>query len=345
MHPLLSEQVLMDSMPPLSGDRYLVVSPGRAQSAWRLVEQNPHASVQAWYLDLHNFRQAKLIGSEQAAGGKVDYCCSSDLPEAEYDAVLMPVLKRGEAELTRELMQQAHQRLKIGGYLIVAVDNPKDTWLHEQMQAIFSKVTCQPHREGRAYWARKHEPLKRLRNFHAQFQFRDERRTLTAFTRPGVFSHRSLDTGARQLINSVEIEPQDHVLDFGCGAGVVALACAARTAGKVLGVDANARAMDCLRQAAAHNGLNNIEAIWNADGHFELPVAIDVALANPPYFGDQVIWQHFVDHCYRCLRPGGALLVVTKQPSWYMEYLDRRFENLSFAPAGHYFIVHGWALK
>ncbi len=38
----------------------------------------------------------------------MDIPCATDLPEDSYDAVFMPVLKAREAELTRELMQQAH---------------------------------------------------------------------------------------------------------------------------------------------------------------------------------------------------------------------------------------------
>lgn len=167
---------------------------------------------------------------------------------------------------------------------------------------------------------------------------------VTACSRPSVFSHRKLDDGARQLIKNVEIGPADNVLDYGCGSGVVALACAGRTSGQVVGVDANARAVECLNRGAAANGLTNIQTILNADGQLGLSIKMDVALANPPYFGDQKIWQHFADACLSCLRVGGALLMVTKQPNWFVEYLDPKLESLSVAQSGHYYLVHGWAL-
>lgn len=342
MHPLLSEQILIDLHPGWSGERFLVISPGRSQVGWQLRTQHPTAHVTAWYCDLYQAGEARRTAAE--AGSDIDIQCASDLPAENYDAVFMPVLKRGEAEFTRELMQQAHQRLKTGGYLAMSVDNPTDTWLHDQMSTILDKVTVQQHAQGRAYWGRKTRPLNRERDFSCQFQFRDEDCVLTAFSRPSVFSHRKLDDGARQLIKHVEIGPEDNVLDYGCGSGVVALACAGRTSGKVIGVDANARAFECLNRGASANGLKNIETILNADGQLGLSIKIDVALANPPYFGDQKIWQHFADACLSCLRVGGSLLMVTKQPNWFVEYLDPKLESLSVAPSGHYYLVHGWAL-
>jgi 16S rRNA (guanine1207-N2)-methyltransferase len=342
MQPLLPEQILMDSHPDWSGERFLVVSPGRSQLGWQIGARYPSAKVTAWYCDLYQANEARATAAE--AGSNIDIQCTTDLPDDSYDAVFMPVLKRGEAELTRELMQQAHQRLKVGGYLAMAVDNPTDTWLHDQLRTILEKVTVQQHAQGRAYWGRKTGPLKRIRDFSCEFQFRDEDRMITAFSRPSVFSHRKLDDGARQLIKQVEIGPEDHVLDYGCGSGVVALACAGRTSGRVIGVDANSRAIECLNRGAQANGFQNIEPILNSDGRLGLSIKIDVALANPPYFGDQKIWQHFADACLSCLRVGGSLLMVTKQPNWFVEYLDPKLESLSVAQSGHYYMVHGWAL-
>ncbi len=342
MDPLLSEQILIETHPDWAGDQFLVISPGRSQLGWQLRSQYPDAKVQAWYCDFYQASEAKVTAKE--AGYDLEILCAADLPDETYEAVFMPVLKRGEAELTRELMQQAHQRLKVGGYFAMSVDNPTDTWLHGQMRTFLDKVTVQQHSQGRAYWGRKTGELKRVRNFDCEFQFRDEDRLITAFSRPSVFSHRKLDDGARQLIKHVEIGPEDNVLDFGCGSGVVALACAGRTSGRVIGVDANARAIECLQRGAEANGFQNVETILNANGQLGLSVKIDVALANPPYFGDQKIWQHFCEACLECLRVGGSLLIVTKQPTWFAEYLEPRLESLSVAQSGHYYLVHGWVL-
>lgn len=335
--PLLSEQLLIEALPSWSCERGLVISPGRAQLALHLHEVHRVPRVQAWYLDLHDAALATAACPEP-----IEVLCGADLPEEEYDLVAMPLLKRSEAELSRDLLQQAHAQLCSGGYLAASVDNPKDQWLHEQLQGMFDKVTCERRPKGCVYWARKTKPLKKVKDFHGQFAFRDDNdRLLQAFSRPGVFSHRRLDPGARQLMLSAEIGPQDQVLDMGCGAGTVSLAAACLTTGQVFGVDSNARAMECLKRGAEANQLDNITPVWNADGQLDLPVPIDLALANPPYFGDDAISQHFVDTAVSVLRPGGALLVVTKQPKWYAAYFEPLLEDIAIFEASRYFVACG----
>lgn len=365
----------MDCLPDWGGARGLVISPGRAQLADHLVSERGMPNVAAWYVDLHDATAANAVCVEG-----VDVLCGSDLPAGDpiaadvakaagettsgdatsakvtsveatgaetegefgYDLVAMPTLRRGEVELTRDLMQQAHQRLACGGYLAVSVDNPKDQWLHEQMQALFDKVTCHRTPQGSAYWGKKTKPLKKLKDFSCQFSFRDEdsERIIQVVSRPGVFSHRRLDPGARQLMLTAEIGPTDNVLEMGCGAGAVSLAAAFETSGTVFAVDANARAVECTQRGAQLNGLENVQAILNADGDLDLQVAIDLVLANPPYFGNDLISQHFVDTAIDVLRPGGALLVVTKSPEWYDDYFEaRRLDDIAIFEASKYFIA------
>ncbi len=292
--------------------------------------------VTAWYLDLH-----AATGAQNACESKVEFVCSADLPAETVELVCMPVLKAGEAELTRELMQQAHQRLADGGYLATAVNNPKDRWLHEQMQALFDKVSCVREGDGCIYWARKTGPLKRVRNFECCFSFKDGSRVIQAISRPGVFSHRKLDQGAKQLMLSAEIAATDRVLDMGCGAGSVALASAFKTSAEVLGVDSNARAVECTARGAERNALSHVRVLHNADGQLGLQTPVDLALANPPYFGNDQISAHFVDTCLHALRSGGALLVVTKQPKWYAAYFERILEDIVVFESSQYFVACG----
>ncbi len=364
LRPLLPEQLLIDHLPSdLSGQRALVVSPGRAQLANHLISSRRFETVQAWYLDLHDASQASAawlsaadgksadsnaaesdtVDSNTADGGPcVEVLCGADLPHSEYDLVAVPVLKRGESELTRELLQQGHMRLASGGYLAASVDNPKDNWLHDQLQSMLEKVTCVRTNQGSVYWGKKTTDLKKVKNFACEFAFRDEAdRMIAVISRPGVFSHRRLDAGARQLMLAADIGPEDNVLDMGCGAGAVALAAAFRTSGTVFGVDSNARAIECLKRAAELNGLTNIAPVWNADGQIEFSCNIDIALANPPYYGNDAIAQHFVDTALAALRPGGALLVVNKKPQWYTVYFHDRLEDIAIMEASSYFIACG----
>lgn len=324
---------------PKIGERNktLVISPGRAQSATELLRIRATESVQAWHLDLHDATMTAAACDES-----IDVLSGADLPEMEFDLVVMPILKRGEAELTRDLLQQSHQRLTTGGWFLASVDNPKDTWLHDQLKALFGKVTAHRAKTGCVYWCRKSTPLKKEKDFRCEFSFRDGGRNFQVITRPGVFSHRRLDPAAKQLMLSCDIGETDNVLEMGCGSGAVSLAAAACTSGTVFGVDSNARAVQCVQESAAKNELTNIETIWNADGEISLPVEVDLAFANPPYFSDEQIAQHFVDTSLRLLRTGGALLSVTKKPNWFEAYYDALgLDDILLFEAGHYVVACG----
>ncbi len=316
------------------------MSPGRAQLAERWVAETRTGSVDAWYLDLHAASVARqALGS---TSDRLSVVGSPDLPEHSYQWIGFPVLTHGEAELTRDLLQQACQRLDQGGTLAVAVDNPRDTWLHEQMRALFSSVKCVRTESGSIYSARKSGPLKRVRDFTCEFVFRDQERLIKVISEPGVFSHRRLDAGARQLMNACEIEEEDQVMDLGCGSGGVALAAAFQTSREVWAVDSNTRAVRCAARGAELNGLANVRTLINADGRLGMDNSFELVLANPPYFGDHKISQHFVDTGLACLRPGGALIVVAKRGAWFESYFDlQELDDIVAFQSGEYQVVCG----
>lgn len=335
--PLPCERVLIDKFPDLEFERGLVISPGRAQVASLLHSRSHVSHVTAWYLDLYQASQASE-GLDNAI--KVE--CRPDLPDEIFDLVVFPISMRGEAELTRDLLQQSHQRLREGGALITSVDNPRDQWLREQMEPMFDKVTCIQAEEGRVYLGHKTRELRKIKNFAAEVVFRDEDQLIKLITRPGVFAHRSLDPGARQLLLTMDIEPGQHVLDLGCGSGALALATRLRHADvTVLAVDSNARAIDCTKHSSIANALTGIVTRLDCDGHLGVDNTVDVVLCNPPYYSDFQIAEKMLRSAYAALRPGGAALFVNKQPKWYEDRFPTTFEDVELMVSGKYWVACG----
>jgi 16S rRNA (guanine1207-N2)-methyltransferase len=266
--------------------------------------------------------------------------CQPDLPDDRVELAVLPFSRRGEAELTRELLQQACLRLELGGVLVASVDNPQDRWLHEQLQELFEKVTVQRHDDATAYIARKTAEPRKVRDFHCQFAFRDRGRLIKAVTRPGVFSHRRLDAGARQLLNAAEVAPGMRILDIGCGAGTVALGLAARDpTAAVQAVDSNARAIQCTLAGAKLNALTNVTAELNATGSYSRDGAFDLAVANPPYYADHRIAELFLSAACRSLKPGGRVLIVAKRPDWYELAMPANWDNVEHWASKNYHII------
>lgn len=323
----------------LPGDRIVCTTLGRAQAARELAAERHGAAVTAWFLD--RFRH-DLAAEEAASDGpaRAELVCAADMPDGPLDLVVLPLASGGEAELTREILQQALERLRIGGRLVATTDNPRDRWLHEQLAATGETVRVRPGEETVGYVVEKTREPQRLRDFSAEVVFRDRGRLLTAFTRPGVFAHRKIDPGARHLLNAVDVAPDTRVVDIGCGSGCVALGMAARDPTVVVhAFDSAARAVECTRRGAAANGLPNVAVALEAHGGVPEEGTWDLALANPPYYADFRIAALFVEAARRALAPGGTLLVVTKQPAWFLEHLPGQWDAVAREEVKHYHVV------
>jgi len=332
----------------LPGEQVVVISAGRAQSAAMMSSERPKSSVIAWYLDSYRCQLASehaLAGEARNAGAKLTHVCSADWPlDGQLaDLIMLEQPKTGEAELGRELLQIGWHSLKIGGAFVVATDNPKDKWLLEQLQALDKSIKVRKFDDATVYYAIKQKPIKRLRDFSCQLAFRDEGTLLQLVTRPSVFAHRKLDTGARHIMDNVEVFPDAQLIEIGCGSGAVSMALAIRDASAhVLAIDSNARAIDCLKRGLELNQIQNVVAEVNHDGQLgEREGQFDMALANPPYYADFRIAQHFIETALRALRPGGRLMLVSRKPQWYRDNLGQWLEDCEVFECRRYHIATG----
>jgi 16S rRNA G1207 methylase RsmC len=330
----------------LPGTRIVCTTAGRAQAAHALAAERPDAAVTAWFLDLHPLESAREAWGRPPDNLRTE--CAADMPPGPYDLAVVPLAKAGEAELSRDLLQAALVNLAIGGRLVTAIDNPRDTWLHGQLAETGETVRVRPIETMKggpkpttvAYVVEKTREPAKVRDFSCEVVFRDRDRLLTALTRPGVFAHRRIDPGARHLLNAVDVAPDTSVLDIGCGSGCVALGIAARDASlRVHALDSAARAVECTRRGAEINGLANVTAALEARGRVPEPGSWDLALANPPYYSDFRLAELFVESARLALAPGGTLLVVTKQPTWYVENLPRMWTKVAREEVKGYHLI------
>ena len=320
------------------------VSTGRGQAAASIASHFPDASVDLWYLDMHPCGLA-IEHSRDESGkvpGNLSIRCAADLDRDELDCTMVPLSASGEQELARDLVQQHYHGLAVHGSMLVSVDNPKDRWVHELLKTYEKKIRVRPFDDAVVYIVDKTHPLKKLKDFSCQLAFRDCDELIQLVTRPGVFSHRELDNGARQLLDAVDVYPEARLIDIGCGSGSVSLGLAKRDpSARIHAVDSNARALWCLQKGVALNNLENVTWELNTQGDYQDPGGFDMALANPPYFANFLIAEKFLQAAHRSLRPGGRLVLVTKQPAWYEENLPRWFSECEVFPSKRYHIASG----
>lgn len=335
-----AEQALIDALAEISGPSILCTSLGVGQLARAAAERFGHSTVHCHYLDLFRAEQARAGAAGQPANLTIG--CAADFPPDPVDAVALPLSASGEAELARDLLQQGHERLRPTGLMAASSDNPRDTWLQQEMQKLFARVTRREMAGAVVYIARKDRQLKKLKNFACEFVFRDRERLIRACSRPGVFAHRRVDPGARQLLEHLNVSRGERVLDIGCGSGTLSLAAAWRANGvQVHAVDSNARAVECTVRGAELNGLANISTELNATGDYEQAGAYSLALANPPYYANFQIARRFLLAGRAALAPGGRILLVTKLADWYAENMPDWFADVEIQPAKSYYLIAG----
>lgn len=274
----------------------------------------------------------------------IELHCAPDLPDGSFDTVIIPTLAGGAAELTRDLLRDAADRVKPNGRVIVSTDNARDTWLLKQLKAVYGRVTVEKQPDGVCYIARRRPSPAKRKSFHAEFAFRDGERLISCESRPGVFSHRKVDGGARSLIRSLDHLPADFkpqkIVEMGCGCGAVVTAAALRFPDtQVLAVDSHVRAVQATQATATRNGVEGLQVMLSCTGVLPDDGQWDLYLTNPPYYSDYRISELFLQSALESLRPGGRLHLVTRLTDWHVERISELFEDVQTEHIGEYDVI------
>jgi 16S rRNA (guanine1207-N2)-methyltransferase len=158
-------------------------------------------------------------------------------------------------------------------------------------------------------------------------------RTLTIYTRPGVFSRDALDEGTRMLLSVLLIRPDDTVLDLGCGAGVIGLVAAVRAPdARVTLVDVDSLAVECARATLRRNGAEGPAVVLGDGLAGVLGQRFSLIVTNPPFHAGHRVHLEmtaaFVRDTYDALLPGGRLVLVANRFLPYEKWLRDRFDRV-----------------
>lgn len=149
-------------------------------------------------------------------------------------------------------------------------------------------------------------------------------------TVPGVFSRDGLDNGSQLLLSTFEQPIQGHVVDIGCGAGVLSAVLAKGVVGvQLMLTDVHAPALTASRATLAANGLQG--EVRACDVYSAISGRFDIIISNPP-FHDGMPTNLKVAETLICgaldhLRIGGELRIVANAFLPYPDLLDAVFGN------------------
>jgi 16S rRNA (guanine1207-N2)-methyltransferase len=275
------------------------------------------------------FQAERLRGELAETGLEATVVTAADLWDVPgpFGTVLYPAPARGERELKRDVVEQSYHVLRRDGLLVVLSGVPRDQFFPGLMKKTFGKSALEVRGDGTAVWSARGEDKPRRRHEVTYHVRRPDAESVTIVSRPGVFSYGRFDDGARALSEVMEVHPGDAILDVGCGTGAVGVLAGLRAGpgGAVTFVDSNTRAVALAEQNARAAGLTDVRAVAAARLEGLPASAVDVALANPPYYGQMTIARLFVEGAHAALKPGGRLYLVTKQADLAEPLLHERF--------------------
>lgn len=149
---------------------------------------------------------------------------------------------------------------------------------------------------------------------------------LEIVTLPGVFAHGRLDRGSALLLEHLDDLPSGHLLDFGCGAGVLGAALKRRYPTSELSLlDVDAFALESSRLTLARNGLEaNVIA---GTGIESAPQELSAIVSNPPFHQgvhtDYQASENLLTQAAHHLVKGGELRLVANSFLKYPPLIER----------------------
>ncbi len=141
----------------------------------------------------------------------------------------------------------------------------------------------------------------------------------------GIFSPREIDAGTELLLRHLKIQPNEVVLDLGCGYGPLGLAIAANAPqGEVHMVDKDFMAVEYANKNADLNCLSNAKA-YLSNGLSNVPknIQFTTVVSNMPAKVGKEMMSIMLHDIHEQMAPGGQLVVVTI--NGLRDYMKRNF--------------------
>ncbi|WP_448245932.1 methyltransferase [Thalassotalea agariperforans] len=308
---------------------------------------NPIATVSDSYLSHQGLKHNIEINNLDAE--HVAYLTSlDDLPD-DVDLIIYKIPK-SKALLTEQLLKIGQKYCSTVNF--VAGAKAKD--IHSSTLKVFEKYlgttkTSLAVKKSRLVFCQLEQPLKDKISYSDLFpnSWPLENTNFIITNHANVFAREKLDLGARFFLEHLpDLQPNQEVIDLGCGNGVVGLTALTQEP------QISLRFIDESYMAVA-SAQQNIESNLPYAKQCQYMVddcltkidnnSIDVILCNPPFHQlqattDHIAWQMFND-AYRVLKKGGELRIIGNRNLAYHVKLQRIFGNAQTISSNKKFVV------
>lgn len=189
-----------------------------------------------------------------------------------------------------------------------------------------------------------------LQDWIAQYSIHQGRDEFTITSLPGVFSAEHLDAGTALLLQHLPANIGGHVLDFGCGAGVIsAILTSFPQVQHISALDVSALALTATEltlkssRIPAKSKTRPEITLVRSDGLASFTGSVDWIVSNPPFHSgkrtDYDITRNFIMQSRTLLRRGGRLVIVANRFLPYRELLEATYSRVETLAENNKFIV------
>jgi len=364
----LTETLLLESLPRLAAapGTLLVAGNRTGAAAMAAALRFPDCRVTCHAFDLHHARAilrnlaanrfpftfshdpyvstsgTKIESPSPDRSPRFNVACTASIPAGPYDAAFfMATPGTMTGELILDQLEDIGENLVDGGTCVIACEAETGP-LFKQVRAIFGNISVHFDKGGTSCaTARKQGALAPRRDFSASFTASvPGGEVCTLVSLPGVFCHRRPDAGGLALaeVATRELQPNQRVLDMGCGCGIVGiLAAKSQPSVRATFIDSHARALAATHRNLAATGIEKAELVLSDEG--TVKTGFHLFAGNPPYYSDFRIADLFLRTAHAALRTGGTCLMVAKAAR-AMEALQlEHFGNAEIVPRRGYGVV------
>jgi 16S rRNA (guanine1207-N2)-methyltransferase len=299
-----------------------------------LLGKLPHARGWSWHAGDHATLEARFAERTHF---------SVRAPEQPFDAAVLFLPK--SKDLTEYLLNALASRLQGRELFLVGEKRAGIEAAARQLSPFGRARKLDSARHCQLWQVTVETPPERveLESLAKHFEIPTDAAPLKVISLPGVFSHGRLDRGSALLLENLDRLPAGHVLDFGCGAGVLGAAVKRRypdSTVTLLDVDAFATASSRLTLAA-----NGLEAeVITGDGIDAAPKHLDVILTNPPFHTgvhtDYAASETLLRKAREHLKKGGELRLVANSFLRYQPIIEEHLGPCATMAEGQGFRIY-----
>lgn len=315
--------LLLRNSEVLEGKSILVVNFAQDGFLAELRKLNPNSNISAFSYNHATGEYAKRFDN-------IDTVVSHQIDDQQYDLVIYYYPKsKPEALMTldniRSVITENAQLLVVGENKSGVKSIEKQFKAHAEFS---NKIDSAKHCALYSFSGISKATKFDISDYHKPFTVDVAGLNFTAISVPGVFNHGELDAGTKMLLENAPSIKQGNVLDFGCGAGLIAT---------FLGIknpklhftcsDVSALAAYATGQTLKTNNINGTALL--SDGLQSITGKFELIISNPPFHTgiatDYTIAEKFLSGAKTHLTRNGELTIVANCFLKYPPILENQF--------------------